>query len=552
MTALRNLSVQKKIFWGFSVSLLLLVVVATISVVMQKQLQGTLHSVSDEGIQRVELGRQLQYQVRAADDDGAWYLMTTSAQDAATYTQKYNQDVKDIANTEAAIRSYSLTSAQQSALATLDKDWSDYLKGNDGAFALFQQGDRAGSQATYIGVPFDSIIADVNSYLNEVHKSIAAQQQKSDNTANSAIILTITISALAIVISISITFLIAWLIAKPLVEVVKATKRVADGDLTSIEDIVEKYGAKDETGQVIRSLHMMIESLHQLMGSFTKMSHGAANLSEQISTAAQQTGQASIQVSDAIQQVATGAQDQSSQLLVATKQVEVVAIGNTQMQSDMQTTMKAMQSLKDNVAELAERLRNLGHRSEEIGKIIQTINTFSEQTHLLALNATIEAARAGEHGKGFAVVAEEVRKLAEHSSQATKEIAQIVSETQQETSAAVQSMEEGLVKMATSANRVENTVQETQRIVESTKELNDTINRIASVSEENSAASEEVTAATEEMSAQANEIASSSLQLKEFALSLRDATSHFHWTYKTTKTAQGTSKGGPSGLAKAA
>jgi methyl-accepting chemotaxis protein len=85
----------------------------------------------------------------------------------------------------------------------------------------------------------------------------------------------------------------------------------------------------------------------------------------------------------------------------------------------------------------------LGEHSQQIGEIIQVIDDIAEQTNLLALNAAIEAARAGEHGKGFAVVADEVRKLAERSSKATKEIAELITNIQKLTAGAVKAMEEG-------------------------------------------------------------------------------------------------------------
>jgi twitching motility protein PilJ len=106
-------------------------------------------------------------------------------------------------------------------------------------------------------------------------------------------------------------------------------------------------------------------------------------------------------------------------------------------------TLEGMQRIRSSVQATAKRIKALGDRSLEISEIVNVINDITEQTNLLALNAAIEAARAGEAGRGFAVVADEVRKLAEHSRAATKDIAALIKAIQAETNDAVIVMEEG-------------------------------------------------------------------------------------------------------------
>jgi methyl-accepting chemotaxis protein len=244
--------------------------------------------------------------------------------------------------------------------------------------------------------------------------------------------------------------------------------------------------------------------------------------------------------------------------------------------STVRETVAGMVRIKGAVEGAAVKVTELGAKGDQIGAIVSTIDDIAEQTNLLALNAAIEAARAGEQGKGFAVVADEVRKLAERSSLATKEIAGLIAEVQRGTFEAVKAMEVGATEVETgtelagrsgaaldeiaaavessnaAANRIVSAMEDMQSssaglvsasdaiaaiaqetnaaaesMSESAERVSQAVESIAAISQENSASAEEVSAATEEMSAQAQEVIDSASDLTSMASDLESLASRF-------------------------
>lgn len=172
-------------------------------------------------------------------------------------------------------------------------------------------------------------------------------------------------------------------------------------------------------------------------------------------------------------------------------------------------TIKSMNGIKDRTEDSQTVVRALREKSSRIGEIIQAINDIAEQTNLLALNAAIEAARAGEQGRGFAVVADEVRKLAEKTSVATKEISEMILTIQESTVNAVESMNEASSEVSNGVEFINQAGETLEDIVVTNEEVTDKITRIAAATQQQSATTNEILMTMEQMSQLSNEVASS-------------------------------------------
>ena len=191
----------------------------------------------------------------------------------------------------------------------------------------------------------------------------------------------------------------------------------------------------------------------------------------------------------------------------------------------------------------ADQVDTLGHRSEEIGQIVETIVNISGQTNLLALNAAIEAARAGEHGRGFAVVAEEIRKLAEDSQEAAQHIAELIGAIQAETKKAVDAMHRGnngvhqgseVVKEAMDefsqvGGMVDNMVDQMAQVAKHIEQVSaesgyvvDATTNVSKDSDKIAAETQQVSAASEEQSATMQELANENTKLADMAQRLQE------------------------------
>ena len=233
---------------------------------------------------------------------------------------------------------------------------------------------------------------------------------------------------------------------------------LADGDLT-----VEATVTEDITGAIADSINYAIEKLRELVATINEtaimvdsaakttastavhMARAADTQTKEISAATESI----VSMAGSIEEVSGNAERSSD---VARHSVEVAHKGG----EAVRRTIDGMNAIRETIQETSKRIKRLGESSQEIGNIIELINDIAEQTNILALNASIQASMAGEAGRGFAVVADEVQRLAERSTNATKQIEVLVRTIQTDTNEAVVSMERSTTDVVGGALLAEN------------------------------------------------------------------------------------------------
>ena len=289
----------------------------------------------------------------------------------------------------------------------------------------------------------------------------------------------------------------------------------------------------DAVGELMEKINSMISDLSTLIGEAYYASQAASEASHKISASADSLADLANAQEDQTKETATAVEEMSKTILessrnankaaeMAKRAAEIAGEG----EKVFRATIEGMHKIASVVRQAAERVVALGRSSKQIGEIVEVISEIADQTNLLALNAAIEAARAGEQGRGFAVVADEVRKLAERTASATKEIAEMIGKIQVETEAVVRSMEEGNTEVESNMNLADNASASMAEITSSVEKIVDMIGHIATATQEQSAVSEQIAKNVENISRSSTEVTNASKDLAATAEKLDRLTQH--------------------------
>jgi methyl-accepting chemotaxis protein len=270
----------------------------------------------------------------------------------------------------------------------------------------------------------------------------------------------------------------------------------ADGDLTA------RLAVSDD-GEVMDRLNdgfnRVVESITRMISDVSVAVSAAMNVSIEISASTEDLAGGALEQTEQAAHVAAAVEEMTKTIMDTTKNAEEAAatarksgINAREGGRVVMETTEGMVRIADVVKQSAATVQALGRSSDQIGEIVQVIDDIADQTNLLALNAAIEAARAGEQGRGFAVVADEVRKLAERTTKATKEIASMIKQIQHDTLGAVESMNRGTAEVERGRSLAEESGASLREIIAGSERVVEVITQVAEASEKQSVASGEI------------------------------------------------------------
>ena len=355
-------------------------------------------------------------------------------------------------------------------------------------------------------------------------------------------------------------------ITRPIARLEEHANKLAEGDLRQEELVI---ASNDEIGSLTNAFNQMSKNIKNLISPMASTAEQVAASSEELTANAQQSADASNNVANTVSDVAAGVEKQLADVDATKNNVDVMAEDVTQMSKRADAMAKSagdtatvashgaelmkdmivrMENIEKSSIDAAEKIRQLGENSNEIGAIVEAISAIAEQTNLLSLNAAIEAARAGEQGRGFAVVAEEVRKLAAESQESAEKIKERIGSIRKDTENAVitiadnteevkngmdmlrkvgDSLTNIITQIDSSKEYVDEITAAVEHVSKGTGDIVKAVDEIDSVSRKTSDNTQSISAATEEQSASNEEIAAASQALANLANDMQTAIGKF-------------------------
>jgi methyl-accepting chemotaxis protein len=314
-------------------------------------------------------------------------------------------------------------------------------------------------------------------------------------------------------------------------KILNVMDKFSAGDLT-----VNLQGENnDEIGRLFEGFNKSVNNIKEIICELIQLVEATASSSAQISASTEEMASGAQEQSTQTAEVAAAVEQMTRTILETTKNAGT-ASGNAKKAGEIasgggkvvEETIKGMIRIAEVVSKSADKVKQLGNSSNQIGEIIQVINDIADQTNLLALNAAIEAARAGEMGRGFAVVADEVRKLAERTTKATKEIADMIKKIQKDTTEAVKSMEQGTEEVKIGKEMANKAGESLKEIISASNKVLDDVNQVASASEQQSTTAEQISRSIETISNVSNEGTAGIQQVAKSAEELNNLTENLH------------------------
>lgn len=520
-----KVSIRAKLLGSFAIVLALLVAVGFTAITQMRSLNGSIKTVQNNWMPSINKLSEMRGNYLSLSGTLHSMRFLAPGEERAATEQAI---AASIGAFEAAMQDYKsliVSDEERARYEAVEQASAKYFA----QIPLIEQAVKAGDDAklTELIAATKPLVQGGKAALNEwiaFNVDGSGQEVAHANDANArGMTIIFVLSIVAIIAGLALAVAISESIRRAVRSVLHVATKAADGDLRE----VAVARGKDEIGELAASFNGMMDNLRKLIGQTLQSAQSVAGASQEISATTEEIAKGSTDQAEAAQTISELVNEMTRAVNAVADNAESVASLSEETRRGAEDGGAAVQASIQGMERLSEQMHLLEQDSEKIGQIIEVIDEIAEQTNLLALNAAIEAARAGEQGRGFAVVADEVRKLAERSGEATKQIAAIIKGMQANTEHSVKAVEEASSLSARTGETFD-------RIVRMVGDTASQAAEIAAASEEQAAQSEEVlraietiAAASQESAAAAEETASSSQALAQLSEALNRNVSIF-------------------------
>jgi methyl-accepting chemotaxis protein len=467
-------------------------------------------------------------------------------------THLFERGESDFRDAMAGLRPLITTEEERNLYTRIEISAVNYMHRNDAVVGLYRSGEQNQAmklfedhEALVLVDALKDAVSDMTAAF-ERQKQEAMSRQVASDAWTERLMLILALAGLAV--GLGIAHLTAYSIVHTIRRMLAMINLVSSNNLV-VDDM--QVNSDDEMGKAAIGLNTMKNSLRQVILSIASTAEEVSSSSRDISATASQAAASAENQKQQVEQIATTMQEMAATVrevshhsITAARSAESAAKCAHNGGGMVEDVLARMRGIAQSVGESAANIEHLGTRSDEIGRIVRVIDEIATQTNLLALNAAIEAARAGEQGRGFAVVAGEVRRLAERTTVATKEIAGMIESVQTVTADAVRQMRSGRAAVEQGVEAAGFAGESMQKVIGEAEKVGMMVAQIASAATQQATATEEVNASMSQISALATEAADGSQlsaracgQLFDLALGLQTMVDRFDVGQRTSRDA---------------